>query len=137
MITLPPAEPSAAALQTILLVEDDSATRALLHRTLDSAGYVVIDVANGEKAIQFATHLLPDLVVLDIQLLDMDGWHIITRLREYPDTRSLPILAISAHPEPACADGLANLSFLSKPLEPEKLLREVQRYIQQRTINFT
>jgi CheY-like chemotaxis protein len=80
---------------------------------------------------------LPDLVVLDIQLPDMDGWHIIKQLRAYPDTRTLPIIAISAHYEPERADGIANLSFLGKPLEPEKLLREVQRYIQQQTIGLT
>jgi putative two-component system response regulator len=84
---------------TVLVVDDDAATRALLSRLLTSQGYAVETAASVEDALAGVSGTLPDLVLLDIKMPDGDGRNLCRRLRAHPDTAELPIVLMTAHME--------------------------------------
>ncbi len=79
----------------ILLVEDDDLLRRLVSRSL-SRDYDVIVAENGTDALRFAEEILPDLILCDVNLPDMDGLHILRQLRNQEATRTLPLIFITA-----------------------------------------
>ena len=79
--------------RTILLVEDEPQIRRLLRTTLAAHGYRLIESSTGEDGLQQAARRLPDLVIVDLGLPDLDGVDVIKRLREWSTT---PIIVLSA-----------------------------------------
>src|SRR5205807_1496250 len=79
----------------ILTVDDNDALRYSLGRTLRSEGYEVIEARSGAEAILMASQS-PDLITLDLNLPDFDGFEVCRRLRANPQTSHIPILHISA-----------------------------------------
>ncbi len=80
---------------TILTVDDNDALRYTLTRTLRSGGYTVTEARNGTEALRLADQL-PDLITLDLNLPDFDGFEVCRRLKSNPQTAHIPILHISA-----------------------------------------
>jgi signal transduction histidine kinase/ActR/RegA family two-component response regulator len=113
---------------TVLLVEDDSESRALVRRTLESAAgqYVVIDAQDGAQALDLATGMLPDLIVLDIDLPDMSGWDVLTKLKADTATAAIPTLVLTATPDDQRAAQTGVLMCLGKPIEPTRLLEKIE-----------
>ncbi len=81
---------------TILHVDDNEANRYVVNRILRNAGFNVVEAATGEAALQSVTQARPDLIVLDVQLPDFNGFEIAHRLKADPVTASIPILLLSA-----------------------------------------
>ena len=105
----------------VLVVEDQRDLRTLLMDTLADQGYDVLDAANGAAALELASHEAPDMMLLDLGLPDMDGFEVLRRLRQNPDTNSLPVVILSALPavngeKPGMDLGVSH--YLSKPWEP-------------------
>jgi CheY-like chemotaxis protein len=114
----------------ILVVDDDIIAQNMLRTTLSGAGYSVIIASNGMEGIKLATERLPNLVLLDIMLPDIDGGEVAEILRKDPKTMNIPIIFISAlvSKEEEKTGGTKDIvSFLSKPYNREKLLNEVRR----------
>jgi two-component system, cell cycle response regulator DivK len=82
---------------TILVVEDESSIRDLIERRLAIEGYQIIHATNGALAIALARSEQPDLIVMDIGLPIMNGWQATQRLKSQPETRAIPILALTAY----------------------------------------
>ncbi len=80
----------------ILLVEDDPAFTAGLQRVLEARGYVVRAVDRSEQTPAAIADFEPDIVLLDVMMPGMDGWQLLARLRQDPETRSLPIIMLTA-----------------------------------------
>ncbi|MEP7305950.1 MAG: response regulator [Acidobacteriota bacterium] len=80
---------------TILVVEDNPTTRKMLRITLTTEGYGVVEAADARAALAAAEKRLPDLVLQDLILPDMDGLELLRRLRALPGGTELPILALS------------------------------------------
>lgn len=80
----------------VLIVEDDSATRAMFQRILHKEGWQVTEAANGRAALEQLAIAPPDLVLLDLIMPEMDGFQLISRVRHHPEWRSLPIVVITA-----------------------------------------
>jgi CheY-like chemotaxis protein len=112
-------------LHTVLLVEDDAEIRRLIRNTLEREGCTVVDMTDGTQVVDMATGLLPDVLLLDVDLPDADVWGIVEALRADPFTEALPILFIGAHPQPEQAARLNISGALSKPIEPAALLQAV------------
>src|SRR5919204_622263 len=80
----------------ILVVDDEPDVRLLCRLVLEAEGHEVVESATGREALQLATEAEPDLVVLDVMLPDLDGWHVLAALRENPATAELPVVMLTA-----------------------------------------
>jgi CheY-like chemotaxis protein len=112
----------------ILLVDDDSAIRRILRRVLSGEGYDVVTAANGEEALELAAANHFDLVLLDLNMPEKDGWETFEELTECHPL--LPVIVITARPNqifPALAAGVGAL--LEKPLDLNRLLEEIPRLL--------
>ena len=102
----------------ILIAEDEPDMRALLSDLLEEAGHDVAEVANGEEAIQTLQGDLPDLVLLDVLMPEMNGLQVLKHLRANPKTEVLPVIlltAFSLSDEQADVAGAPNTYHLTKP----------------------
>jgi CheY-like chemotaxis protein len=134
--SLPPfrsiVEPAARIGQTILLVEDNEDNRIIYTTVLRHVGYDVIEAQDGVQAIALARSAHPDLILMDISIPEIDGWEATRILLEGADTRSIPIIALTAHAlqdDREKAVKLGFTSYLAKPVEPRAVVAEVQRWI--------
>lgn len=124
--------PPAQASGPILLVEDNEDNRAVYTTILRYYGYEVIEAPSGEEGIEAARRIRPALILMDIGLPGIDGWEATRRLKRDPDTRAIPIVALTAH---ALAEHRAESfaagcdGYLAKPIEPRDVLAEVRRYV--------
>ncbi len=121
--------PSSLGAPTILVAEDDLATRALLRAALERADYVVRDVDNGASALAEITRCPPDVALLDVGMPEMDGLEVTRSLRRMPATALLPIILVTARGR--LEDKVAGLDagasdFITKPFEPAELLARVR-----------
>jgi CheY-like chemotaxis protein len=80
----------------ILVVDDESSVRFLLRQVIEGAGYEVVEAHNGAVALARMVGFRPDLVVTDLMMPVMGGPELIARLRSDPETRSIPIVVVSA-----------------------------------------
>src|SRR6266849_272930 len=109
------------AVPTILVVEDNPATRKMLRLALATEGYGVVEAADARAALKAAASRLPDLVLQDLILPDMDGLELLRRMRALPAGGELPILALSgflSRLEEAPTDAGGFTALLVKPIEP-------------------
>jgi CheY-like chemotaxis protein len=81
----------------LLLVEDNEMNRDMLSRRLLRKGYEVSIAVNGNEAIERTRTERPDLVLMDISLPGIDGWEATRRLKSDPATKSIPVIALTAH----------------------------------------
>ena len=113
----------------ILLVEDNEMNRDMLSRRLLKKGYELVMAMDGERAIEMAGTEAPDLILMDISLPGLDGWEATRRLKAMPETRSIPIIALTAHAmagdrEKCLAAGCDDYD--TKPVEIKRLLEKIQ-----------
>ena len=116
--------------RTILVVDDDPEVRAVLRELLELEGYVVREADGGLSALIQVGRDLPDVVVLDLKLLDVSGFDVYRALRADHDFRTLPILFISG----AYHDvewirrqvGTGPFAYLQKPIDQDDLTRELR-----------
>ncbi len=116
----------------ILVVEDDPDARKVLSLILRLDGFEVATVSGGPEAIQTLAEALPDLVLLDVMMPDMDGYEVCAWIRANPATAHLPVVMLSGKADPeSMARGLevgAN-GYLAKPIKPSSLTRQLHTTI--------
>ena len=116
-------------MKKILLIEDNELNRDMLSRRLQKRGYEVVMAADGETGVAMAQAEAPELILMDVSLPGIDGWEATRRLRAAPDTRPIPILALTAYTtsgdrEKALAAGCDD--FDTKPIELPRLLGKIE-----------
>jgi CheY-like chemotaxis protein len=113
----------------ILLVEDNEMNRDMLSRRLERRGFEVIVAVDGEEGVARARAEAPDLVLMDMSLPVLDGWEATRQLKAAPETKSIPVVALTAHAmsgdrekalEAGCDD------FDTKPIDFPRLLSKVE-----------
>lgn len=116
------------ALRTILVADDEPVNRALIQRRLEREGYRVLTAKNGSEAVRMTKESLPDLVILDIMMPEMDGLDACRLIKDSEETRDIPVIFLSARDETEMkVSGLtlgAN-DYISKPFKAEELLARV------------
>ncbi len=128
----PVAEPEAcpaSARSTVLVIDDDESVRDILVRHLGRAGYRVRTAANGEKGLELARELLPDVITLDVMMPGVDGWSVLSRLKREPELADIPVLMLSMAGDRRMGYMLGASRFLSKPIDRDELLRAVAAHI--------
>lgn len=114
----------------ILLVEDNELNRDMLSRRLVRQGYEVATAVDGAEALDRArADPRPELILMDLSIPVVDGWEVTRRLKRDPDTRAIPVIALTAHAMPgdreqALAAGCDE--FDTKPVDLARLLGKMQ-----------
>jgi len=120
---------------TILYVEDNPDNRLLVRRILLSEDYSLLEATDAMDALNVLKTVRPDLILMDINMPDMDGYTLTAKIKAMPGFERVPILAVTANVmrgdkektlEAGC-DG-----YIQKPLDIEQLTREIERFISRR-----
>ena len=104
----------------ILVVEDNERNRKLVRTILEFRGYDVVECDDGEPSLELARAHRPVLVLMDIQLPKMNGVEALLRLRADPDTRAIPVVAVTASVTPSERERVVSAGFngyISKPID--------------------
>jgi two-component system cell cycle response regulator DivK len=114
---------------TILLVEDNEMNRDMLSRRLERKGYQILIAVDGSQGVAMAHSDRPDLILMDMSLPVLDGWEATRQLKADPETRGIPVIALTAHAmasdrEQALAAGCDDYD--TKPIELPRLLEKIQ-----------
>jgi two-component system alkaline phosphatase synthesis response regulator PhoP len=121
----------------ILVVDDDLDFTTATGIALESGGYTVDVVHNGEECLRRVKADAPDLIVLDVMMPGMDGWEVCKTLKDSQETRSIPILMLTAVGSeirktaytPAGALETEADDYVAKPVEPQALLERVSKLL--------
>jgi signal transduction histidine kinase/DNA-binding response OmpR family regulator len=113
----------------LLLVEDDDATRAVLREILAREGWTIVEAENGRIALDRVGEALPDVIVLDLMMPEMDGFEFLAELRSRADGRDIPVLVVTAKDltddERFRLNGGVERIILKRGYGPEELQREL------------
>jgi signal transduction histidine kinase/ligand-binding sensor domain-containing protein/FixJ family two-component response regulator/HPt (histidine-containing phosphotransfer) domain-containing protein len=127
-----PAAPAALGGARVLLAEDNPINQELAQELLRAMGVRVTTAANGVEAVALALRQKFDLVLMDVQMPELDGFEATRRIREHAPAADLPIIAMTAHVlagyrDQCLAAGMND--YLSKPIDPNQLQRLLQRWL--------
>jgi len=116
--------------QTVLVVDDDPLTQRVLQRYLERAGYEMKSARNGLEALRLARRDLPQLIILDVMMPDMDGWTALRRLRKTEKTKTIPVIMLTSNAdleaqEESSRSGATLL--LAKPINAGQLVSVIRK----------
>ena len=122
----------------ILIVDDFPANISLLTEMLELKGYQILAAGDGDRAIKIATHIIPDLILLDIMMPGMNGYETCQRLKSQQQTRNIPVVFISAKTE--MEDMLMGFSvggadYINKPFYEEEVYARIKSLIHVQQLN--
>jgi two-component system, cell cycle response regulator DivK len=118
----------------ILLVEDNEMNRDMLGRRLQRHGFVVCFAVDGPSGVRLAQEEMPDLILMDVALGDMDGWEATRRIKANSQTASIPIIALTAHAlatDRAKSVEVGCVEFDTKPVDLPRLLGKIKACLPQ------
>ena len=124
--------PDTAKNATILCIEDSPENRLLARRVLEAEGYHFVEAPNANSALELIARLTPDLILMDINMPDLDGYALTARLRLMPQMKYVPILAMTANVmkgdrERSLAAGCDG--YIQKPIDVDKLPDQVSQFL--------
>jgi two-component system, cell cycle response regulator DivK len=116
----------------ILIVEDNELNLDMLVRRLERKGYEVVSAVDGEQGLFMAESEAPDLILMDMSLPGMDGWEATRHIKADPTTKSIPVIALTAHAmvgdrEKALKAGCDDYD--TKPVEFQRLLQKMENFL--------
>lgn len=115
----------------VLIVDDNEKNRKLARSVLDAAGFETLSAADGAEAVALAAEHVPDVILMDLRLPDMDGTDALRTLREDTTTAGIPVVAMSALSLEERGDWVQAAGFagsVSKPIDVGTFADEVRRY---------
>ena len=117
----------------ILCIEDNLENRLLVRRVLEVEGYQVIEADSGNTGLQKAETMAPDLVLMDINLPEIDGYELTHRLKQMPRLAGVPVVAMTANVmkgdrEKTLAAGCDG--YIQKPIDVDQLPLQIARFLQ-------
>jgi two-component system cell cycle response regulator DivK len=116
----------------ILVVEDQEDNRQILRDLLDSAGFEMIEAADGEQALVKVTEHRPDLILMDIQLPLLDGYEATRRIKANPELNAIPIIVVTSYAlsgDEGKARAAGCDAYVTKPYSPRQLLAKIREYL--------
>jgi len=117
--------------KSVLVVDDDSNIRSLLHQELTEAGYVVRLAEDGRKALALIREEIPGLVILDVMMPEMNGFDVAAVLKNDPATMDIPIIILSIVEDKERGFRLGVDRYLTKPIDTASLFHEVDALLDQ------
>ena len=116
----------------ILVVDDEPQIRRVLRTALVAGGYTVNEARSGEEALEKLREERPDLAIVDINLPGMSGFEAVRRLRDWPETRDIPVIGLSAAALPkdhAAAKDAGFYRYLTKPVKVDELMATLEQLL--------
>ncbi|GER81215.1 MAG: response regulator [Anaerolineaceae bacterium] len=122
--------------RVILYVEDNLENRILIRRVLEAEGYAMAEASNAEDAMKKIHSVKPDLILMDINMPDVDGYSLTSQIKSTPGFASVPIVAVTANVmrgdrerslEAGC-DG-----YIQKPIDIDVLSQQIERFLARRS----
>ena len=115
-------------LGTVLVIDDDSSVREVLVRFLSKEGFQVESASGGKIGLQRAKELLPDVITLDVMMPEMDGWAVLTALKNDPELASIPVIIMSMLSEKNMGYALGASDYLTKPVDHKQLIEVIEKH---------
>jgi signal transduction histidine kinase/DNA-binding response OmpR family regulator/ligand-binding sensor domain-containing protein len=112
----------------ILVIDDDSNMRDLTTRSLGKEGYRVECAANGEEGLAMARELRPAVITLDVMMPGLDGWAVLTALKEDPATADIPVIMMTMVDEEKIGFSLGASDYFTKPVDWHKLAASIAKH---------
>jgi two-component system cell cycle response regulator DivK len=119
--------------KVILVIEDQEDNRRIMRDLLTSVNYNIIEAVTGEEGVRFAETHRPDLILMDIQLPDFNGYEATRKIKAIPALSSIPIIAVTSYAlsgddikafEAGCD------AYVSKPFSPRALLKIIKEFLE-------
>ena len=116
-------------------MDDNEQNRDLLSRRLQRRGFDVLLANDGQAGVEMARAEKPDLILMDMNMPEMDGWEATRMIKSTPDAADVPVIALTAHAmtgdrERALESGCSD--YHTKPVEFQKLLAQIETLLQRR-----
>ena len=121
---------------TVVYIEDDPEMINLVTLILSRRGFLVKGAHGGHEGLELVNGEIPDLILLDLMMPDLDGWDLYQQLKANAKTRDIPVIVITAKSQPI--DRVLGLhiakvdDYISKPFHPEDLLNSIEKVINSR-----
>lgn len=121
----------------ILIMEDDDDTQGMVRFLLEYKGYEVLVAKDGKQGLGLAHQEKPDLILLDLAMPEMDGWLVARKLKEDPETKAIPVIAVTAYTMSSDRRKALNAGcdgFIGKPMNVPEFIAEVEKFLGNRKI---
>jgi DNA-binding response OmpR family regulator len=113
----------------VLVIDDEPGIIEIVEANLEGDGFSVISASNGKEGLEKIKSEKPELVVLDVMMPEMDGWEVLRRVEQDPDTAGLPVIMLTA--KAADEDYIHGLEegaveYITKPFYPQELVNRIK-----------
>jgi two-component system alkaline phosphatase synthesis response regulator PhoP len=113
----------------VLVIDDEPGIIEIVEANLEGDGFSVISASNGKEGLEKIKNEKPELVVLDVMMPEMDGWEVLRRVEQDPDTAGLPVIMLTA--KAADEDYIHGLEegaveYITKPFYPQELVNRIK-----------
>ncbi len=118
--------------KTVLHIEDNSDNRMLVRRLLQADGYEVMEAESAHQALEALKALIPDIILLDINMPDMDGYTLTSKIKATPALRNIPIVAITANVMRGDREKVFNAGcdgYIEKPIDVDRFTDQVVAFL--------
>ena len=123
--------------RTVLVVDDIAANRNLLGATLEPRGYEVLLASNGAAALKVAARAFPNLILMDVNMPEMDGYEACRQLKGIPGLAEIPVIFITANDDPeSLVKGFqaGGVDYITKPFKEQEVLMRVETHVKIHTL---
>ena len=120
----------------ILVIEDNEQNIYLVTYLLEKHDYIVIQARNGKDGLKKADEDTPDLILLDIQLPEIDGYEVASRLKGESSTAHIPIVAVTSFAMSGDRERILNTGcegYIEKPIDPETFVQQVTEFLKEKS----
>jgi signal transduction histidine kinase/CheY-like chemotaxis protein len=119
----------------VLIVDDDPAACDLMSRYLVKEGFAVVTANRGEECLRLAEELRPDVITLDVQMPEMDGWTVLSRLKSSKELGAIPVVLVTILDESNLGYTLGAADYINKPIDRGALAALLRQYVDTATSN--
>lgn len=119
---------------TILYVEDNPSNLRLVNRVLQAEGYTIIEAKNAQQTLKIIETEHPDLILMDINMPDMDGYTLTGQLKNMPELQNVPIIAVTANVMKGDRERTIQAGcdgYIQKPIDVDSLPQQIAQYLQE------
>lgn len=120
----------------VLVIEDHATDRKLLSVVLEMDGHVVYERSSAEGAVEAILTLVPDIILIDLRLPEMDGLTLVRQIRAHEASHHIPIVAVTAYPEAYPREQLLSAgcdAYILKPIDTRELPRQLEQMVGKRS----